>query len=363
MPLYLYGPGLLPPWASWETVEVRNPLEGGVWSDAGWSVGFGPSSVPDSSYRTGVGLLENTKYRNRYSGYLRRPLPAGLSMDVSAGREDTLNSQRIRLGWRDLLLTSQFWQGDRDAYAVHCGLHRPAFRVFGGFVHSGPGGRQYELLGELPLLSGPLSIEAAGGAAYVDSIGYAESHALVRWQPGDLSFVGRADCRLVDDRFRYGGAAGTRWVRGPFSLEGGLWSPPGEKEGLMLAVGAGPAVVSAVVRSDRTEMTLAAYHSTEAFTAAVRARGWEDTVGVSALLLPSLAYGNARLYAGGRFETHLDESSEWSTEADILAVFHLGRFDFVGAVEDVQSDYRRRYTYGIVWEFVDQPPFSREEGG
>ena len=45
-----------------------------------------------------VGLLENTSGNNRYMGYLRRPLPLDLLFGLSVGREDTLNSQRIRLG-------------------------------------------------------------------------------------------------------------------------------------------------------------------------------------------------------------------------------------------------------------------------
>ncbi|HRY62073.1 MAG TPA: hypothetical protein P5266_07705, partial [Candidatus Fermentibacter sp.] len=92
------GPGVpLPPWGSFEHLEILSPLEAGVWGGGGWTAEFSTPGIPDSSYRSSVGLLENTVGRNRYSGFLQRPLPLGMGVSASLGREDTISTQLLGL--------------------------------------------------------------------------------------------------------------------------------------------------------------------------------------------------------------------------------------------------------------------------
>ena len=52
-----------------------------LWGNGKWEINFESSAIQDSSYASGIGILENTSYQNRYSAYLRRPLPADLLID------------------------------------------------------------------------------------------------------------------------------------------------------------------------------------------------------------------------------------------------------------------------------------------
>jgi hypothetical protein len=369
-PAVLLGDQGLPPWGSFHSVTQCNPLEGGLWSGSDWSLDFGLPEIPDSTYESKVGLLENTAGNNRYMGYLRRPLPLGLLFGLSVGREDTLNSQRIRLGLGSFGFTARLRQGDGDRYMLGAGwTGENGLSARTNFARMYGGGRQVELMGSLETGIATLSLEAGAGGAWLrDSVFHSELHVLSRFRPGAFTFTGRVDVRGSDDRFDFGGAGGCAVQLGPVGLQAGIYLPPGDDVHLLAQADAGPVTARAVFAD---EGAVAAGADLDLSIPHLLARGsataWEsDSVSLSGIILPSIRYWNALISAGARCDLDWAEGDGWQGTVDLVSTFTLGRFALIVAVESVDDDIARNWTYGITWEFTDRPPSidtEEEENG
>jgi hypothetical protein len=365
-PAVLAGDPGLPPWGSFPHASQLNPLEGGLWSSSDWSLDFAMPEIPDSSYESMVGLLENTSDRNRYMGYLRRPLPLDILFDLSVDRNDSLNSQRITLERGPFDFSARFRQGDGDRYMLGCGWSDGGgIGIRTSFARMYDGGRQAGLLGSFSVESPLFSLQAgAGGAWLKDSVLHGELHLLTRYRPGRFTITARGDLTDDDGEFSPGGALGCGTEFGPLGLQAGAYAPPGEDIRLLVQANAGPAAALAVLDDGR----LSAGAQLDFTMSNLMARGsvtmtGEDTVSVAGVLLPSVRYWNALISAGARCDLDWIDGDGWSGTADLLSTFTLGRFALMVAVENVDDDYARSWTYGITWEFTDTPPFSDEESG
>ena len=358
-PAVLIGDPGLPPWGSFTGLQQHNPLEGGLWSAGEWSLDFRLPQIPDSSYESEVGLLENTSGRNRYMGYLLRPLPASLLFDLSVGREDTLSSQRIRLATGDHDFAARFRQGDGDRYMLTTGWAGPGtLRLRGGFSRMYEGCSQVDLFGSVSYGSGQLTLSAGAGGAWLrDSVIHGEVHVLSRYRTGILGFVCRADVTDDDGEFDFGGAGGCSADLGPVQLQGGVYAAPGDDPSLLFQADAGPATGRIVVSDEGSAAGADLDFSVDGFLLRGSATAWEsDSVRVAGLVLPSIRYWNARISAGARCDLLWSAGNGWRGTVDVLSTFTLGRFAFVFSVENIDDDYRRNWTYGLTWEFTDKPP-------
>ena len=358
-PFVLVGDPGLPPMGSFTSVRQYNPLEGGLWSSSGWSLDFETPAVPDSSYESMVGLLENTANRNRYMAYLRRPLPGSLRFGLSAGREDTVSAQRIGLGLGDMDFIARFRQGDGDRYMLSLGwLGASPVRIRGGFCRMYPGSRQAELYGSTAMVSGGFSVEAgAGGSWLADSLVHGELHLLTRLRPGAFLLTARADLTDDDGELEAGGAGGCSVDLGPVGLQAGVYAAPGDDPSFLLQADAGPATARALLSGGRVAAGADLDLSIDHLLARGSVTAWEsDSLSLAGSILPWIRYWNARITAGARCDLSWADGEGWSGTVDLLSAFTLGRFAFVLAVEDVDYDPGRSWTFGISWEFTDRPP-------
>jgi hypothetical protein len=358
-PVVLLGDPGLPPWDSFAGVTQYNPLEGGLWSSCRWSLDFKLPEIPDSTYESKVGLLENTSGRNGYTGFLRRPLPGGLLLGLSIGREDTFSSQRVRLLLGRLDFTARLRQGDADRYMLSTGWSDGnGLRIRSGFARMYHGGRQLELFGSMLLGSEVLSFEAGiGGSWLSDSLLHGELHVLSRMRPGVFTLTGRADLTDNDGEFNLGGAGGCMVHLGPLELQTGVYAAPGDDPALLLQADAGPATARLVLDGKTVAAGGDLCFSVINLLAKGSFTAWEsDSAAVAGLLLPSVRYWNAWIRAGARCDLRWAEGVGWEGSVDILSAFTLGRFAMLFAVENVDDDLERNWTYGISWEFTDRPP-------
>ncbi len=370
-PVVLLGDPGLPPWGSFTGITQYNPLEGGLWSSCRWSLDFELPEIPDSTYESKVGLLQNTSGRNRYAGYLRRPLPGMLLFDLSAGREDTLSSQRIRLGYGQLDFTARMRQGDGDRYMLSAGwAGARGVRIRSGFARMYDGGRQVELFGSFSFGDDAISFEAgAGGSWLTDSLLHGELHVLSRMRPGAFTITCRADLTDDDGEFDAGGAGGCAVLFGPLELQAGVFAAPGDDPALLVQADAGPATARLVLDFDAIAAGVDLDFSMDNLLARGSFTAWEsDSAAVAGLLLPSIRYWNAWISAGARCDLLWTDGEGWEGSVDFLSAFALGRFALIFAVENVDSDLQRNWTYGITWEFTDRPPVidtgeEEDEGG
>lgn len=360
----------LPPWGSVESLRAVPPLDGGLWSAGHWSLAASGHSIPDSSYRTRVGLFQNTFDRHRYTGSLRRPLPWGVGLGVTAGREDSLRMEHIRMTWRGLTLDGLAWREDRDMYSAWLG-GSPAPGVFGRLTLDSPreGSRW---LGGLAGWAGQVSglrLEAgAAGHASGDS-SRLEAHALARLPlGGGLTLTARGDAGGGGDSLEYGWAAGLGADIGPLRATLGAVEVLGRDPEATASAAAGPAQLGLRAWADGAAASLGVGGvwglSRFDLTAAADT---DDSLRVTARALPGVRIVNARLRGGGRLRAVHGPVDGWDLHVDALAEYRLSTFSIVAGLEDLEDvmDGGTSFTYGVLWSFTDEAarPEEPEDGG
>jgi len=252
-PVILYGDPGHPPWGSFTSVRLLNPLEGGIWSSGKWTLDFSLPEMPDESYESNVGLLQNTRDKGRYTGFLRRPLPGMLLLDLSVGREDTVSSQAVRLEYSPFDAAARFHQGDGDRYMLSSGFTASRLRLRAGFARMYEGCRQGELLASFGLPFNSFTVDVGGGASWLyDSLGYGELHALSKMRFGEFTVMGRADLTDTSGEIRAGGALGCTAALGSFDLSAGGFAAPGDDLSLIVQLGTGPVSATLISENDVT---------------------------------------------------------------------------------------------------------------
>jgi hypothetical protein len=361
-PILLAGPAPGPAWGSFESVSLQNPLEAGIWAGSGWAAVYKPSAIPDSSFRSTVGLIENTKGRNRYSGTLLRPFPGGFRFAATLAREDTLSRQAIRLSSGSFDLSGSFWQQNSDGSSAWLRFRSEKACVRAGIGMPGPGLRLAECLASIEIPAGALTAELAAGASGAESLGAAEGHALLRLRIGNGSIVCRADARRQGGGSIEGGwAAGATMSRGILSLSGGAAATPGDKPSLLATASIGGAGFEAIYRSGGFSFGA---HASGPFGLGGSAGFRADTLRLAGSLIPSLRWGSSGLLKGGAMAayTRFGDSGD-EVRMDLLGMLSISRFSLVIATENVTGDSSRHYSYGLVWSFDDAPDAPQTEEG
>lgn len=350
-----------PPWGGTGGVEIRSPLESGLWGSGGWTVEYSDLPVPDSTFDTLVGLMENTRGRNRYTGVVSRPLPAGLGICASLGMADTVTTQLARLERGGLSVSGYSWQGVDDAYSARLGLDAGALAAAAGISSPAAGERFLEALLEFGTRTGSLSAGAAVGASRdiedpaSDSLSLLEAHARVALDLGSVTAMVRADGIRAGDSTRLDPAAGLL-LRTGGPLVGAGWTA----DGPMATASWGPAGVEVSWSDDGRPA--AGAHLAIAGLGRVSAGWTADSARVHADLLPGFRWGlTGRVMGGGRMTLETEDGS-WSLAMDLCAAFTLRTFTLAGALEDVLDADVRRGTFGISWSFSDELQRDGEEG-
>ncbi len=356
VPVLIWGHEPLPGWGSFSSVKMRSPLEAGLWGNGKWEIDFESCEVPDSSYASGIGLLENTSFQNRYTAYLRRPLPADLFMDFSLSREDTLRNQRYVIGRGNIALGGRGWQTTEDGYTLWSSWNPANFMTRFSFVHLNTGGRQWELLGSYSTQFGEVLFQTgAAGSLSDNEMQMVEGHTRLEFPFQGMTAILRTDITESQDEFSLGGTAGLTARYGFLDIQAGAVLPPGSDISFIGIIGAGPAELNLSIDSDCIEGGLQ--------TLIIREFGYlhsgvslkEDTLRFAGTVMPSVGWGASGRIHGGVTWDLLNAHDHTSGTMDIKSLFTLGNFAFIFAVEDILDDYRS-YTFGITWIFNDRPP-------
>ncbi len=350
-----------PGWGSFESLSLKSPLEAGVWGNGGWEMDFTSFAVPESSYSSGVGLIQNTSLNSRYSAYLRRPVMSHLLVDFTMSREDTLNNQRYIFSSGEFETGGRGWQTTEDGYTLWAGWNHRDVAARISFARFHPGGRYWEALGSYRIEVSRCDIRTACAVSISDdSILYAEAHLRLEFPVFGMRTVLRGDILDLDGDVSPGGTAGILAEPGIFNLQGGLAIIPDSDPRFIGVAGIDPFEITLEADKNGFEGGIQSLLSTNYGFLHAGASIKEDTVRCNGIVLPSLPWGDSgRIHGGVSWElVHADTST--SGTMDIKSLFTLGRFAFIFALEDVLDDYRS-YSFGITWTFSDQPPRIIEE--
>ncbi len=351
----------VPGWGSFESLVLNSPLEAGVWGNGGWEIDFTSFTVPESSYSSGVGLIQNTSLNSRYSAYLRRPLLSRLLVDFAISREDTLNNQIYIVRFGEFETGGRGWQTTEDGYTLW-GSWNPrdaAARI--SYAHLHPGGRYWEALGSYRASISNYDIRTACAVSISDdSILSAEAHLRMEFPVLGMRAVLRSDLIDLDGDISPGGTAGVLAESGIFHFQGGVAVVPDSDPRFIGVAGIDPLEVSIEADKDGFEGGIQSLLNTSFGFLHAGGSIKEDTVRFRGIVLPFLPWGaSGRIHGGVSWELmHADTST--SGTMDIKSLFTLGRFAFIFALEDVLDDYRS-YSFGITWTFSDHPPRIIEE--
>lgn len=362
IPLTAAGGEPLPGWGSYDTLMVRTPLEAGVWGAGRWEMAFSSHAVPDSSFASTIGLIENTEGANRYSAALRRPLLSILSLDLHMSRDDTVSDQRLVLDADGFEAGGRGWQGEEDGYALWSGFGTTSLLSRLTFARFRPGGRYWELAGTFGLPWDAMDILTAAAVSLEDDSVYsAEGHLRAEMPLGVMSLIIRGDLESCDGELAAGGTAGLTARPGPFRLQAGVAVPPGEEALLIGTAGMGPLDAFLQVREGSVEGGLQADLSGRRGLLNSGVFLLEDTVRFAGTLMPAVRWGaSGRIYGGMSWEV-TDRDSVTSGTMDLRAMFTLNRFAFIFAIEDVLDSWRS-YSFGVTWSFSDRRRRFEEEG-
>ncbi|NLP05641.1 hypothetical protein GX411_06800 [Candidatus Fermentibacteria bacterium] len=360
-PGLLFGDCPLPPWGSFSSARVAGPLEAGIWAGGRWSLEFSTEQVPDSSFDSTAGLLENTRDRNRYSGSLRRPLPGGLGFSGILAREDTISSQMVLLDAGPLEAGGWFWQRSTDGGAAWLAAGTGGFRGRAGLAMRRTGVHMWEARAAQEASSGILSGQLAASLTGADTVTSAGAHFRISVDAGALDLVARIDGSWTSD------SLATGWVAGPsagiagFSVSVCARDPQGS-DGIEGILTAERGFAGAEVVLDGGGAAAGAHLTGPLATAASLLYSADSTrIGLTAM--PGLRWGaSGILKFGGRMSAVHDGDGGWSEALDLISSFSIGRFSLVGAAEDVTDDQTRRYSYGMIWAFSDGPRSAEREG-
>lgn len=369
-PLLLYGgsDAPLPPWGSFEEVDILSPLEAGIWGGGGWTAEFSAPDIPDSSYRSAVGLLESTAGRNRYSGLLQRPLPLGMGFGASLGREDTISTQLLGLERGSLSATGFLWQGPGggDGYSAGLSYRKPWIEAGCFLASPGGEGRLAEPSAALSAVVGRLTLESAAGLSAWDSLTHAEAHARSTFEAGPATLVARGDMASDSGDAEFAGTAGLLFgIPGGPGLGAGFCGMPGGVSGWIATAEWGPAGAEFFLdgsdASGGAHITWPAWLGLSGFVSDSLLRG-------SVSAFPGFGFGgNGRITLGGRLVASQSDPGDGSgkvenTSADACISLGILGFSLVGAIEDAFDDDARRMSYGIVWVFSEGPPWEPQDG-
>ncbi|MBD3277292.1 MAG: hypothetical protein GF388_03245 [Candidatus Aegiribacteria sp.] len=359
-PVTVFGYNPETGWGSYDSVTFLSPLESSVWGGAGWEYDFSSSSIPESAYVSGVGLIENTDARNRYSAYLRRPVPESILMDISLSRDDTLNHQRLFLGRGDLAAGGRGWQTAEDGYVLWTGWNPRRLRTRLTFGHMYRGNRYWELMSSYGFQIEELSVQAAAaGSLNDDSVFSVHCRGRLEYPLLGTRAVAKGILYREDGEVSLGGTAGIIGSSGIFSFQAGLAKQPGENARMVGLVGL--LDLHLMVEADENEVQggaqVALANDYGLFFSGAGLT--QDSLFCSGTLLPSLPWGHAgRIHGGVSWEAWATDSTSGGT-LDLKSMFTLGRFAFIFAVEDIVDSWRS-YSFGVTWSFRDEPPAPEE---
>lgn len=356
VPLTASGIQPLPGWGSFGAVTLRSPLEAGVWGGGGWELDFASLNVPDSSFESGMGLIQNTEDMNRYSADLRRPLTSMFDLDLSIARDDTLNDQRLVVRTGPFETGARGWRRDEDLYALWSSWRFSGGMTRATFAHLRSDGRYWEAAAAWQPRLEALDARAAGSVSLRDdSIAVAKLHSRLESSIMGLRAVIRGDLEYDDGDLRPGGTAGILTeVRG-FRLQAGIAAVAGDDPRLLGTAGAGPADLMVEAGKDGFQGGLQALIRTDYGFAYAGAAALKDTLRLGGTLMPSLPWGAEGRFHGGASWEMTRSPNGYAGTLDLVSMFTLGRFAFIFAVEDM-TDELRSYSFGITWAFTDHPP-------
>ncbi len=352
-----------PGWGSFESLSIKSPLEAGVWGDGGWEMDFASSPVPESSFSSGVGLIENTSSKNGYSAYIRRPVLSTLLMDFTMSREDTLNNQIYILRHDNFETGGCGWQTTEDGYALWAGWNPGDVVTRFSFAHLHPAGRYWEVLGSSKIRISELDIRSGGSLSISDdSILSVAGHLRLEFPVYGMRAIFRSDIHDINGDVLLGGTTGILAETGIFNFQAGIAALQDSDPRFMGLAGIDSFEILLEADKNGFEGGIQTLVNTSHGFLHAGASMKKDSIRFHGIVLPSVPWGaSGRIHGGVSWEL-LRTSSGTGGTMDIVSMFTLSRFAFIFDLKDVLDDWRS-YSFGITWTFSDEPPRrSTEEG-
>ena len=360
VPVTVGGDHPLPGWGSFDSIRVMTPLDAGVWASGRWELDFSSFRVPDSSFESAVGLVENTGGAGRYAACLRRPVAGLFALDMSMTREDTAGRQRLVLKHGELEAGGAGCRGDENGYAIWNAWTPGSSMVRMAFAHFHRGGRYWEAAATHNAAIGASRVTAAAAFSLEDDTsGTFQGHLKVEIPLPGMMLIARGDVLHDDDPWKPGYTAGLTAHPGFLRMQGGMVMPPGEDAGVFATVGAGPIDAFLFSATDSTSWGVEASSSGRLGRAGAGVFLTGDTLDFTGNFLPSVPWGEEGRIHGG-VSCNMRRSGDYlSGTLDIISVFTLESFAFIFAIEDAVDDLRS-YSFGVTWAFEDNVPVPEE---
>lgn len=352
MPLVPFGSAPVPQRWSRGATAVSSPTDAGLWSGGGWCLKAASHPIPDSSFESGISLLQNTENRSRYAVYLRRRLPGSVLGSFDSSRGDSSAVSMVTLRRNPVSGGALFW---KDGYSLHAGLSPGHMRFMGGFSRLSPGDRRPYLMGEFLSYPGRVSVGAGLGAAWSDPDLFWRGALMagIAVKPVNLSLHG--DINDSSHVFSAGIS-----LPGAMSI-GAAFPASGPVRG-HLTGGIGAFRVAG--RFNDVNRAAVSFRGSDARVRSAAGACWDfdrDSLSLAAWALPGIDWYRARVEAGARLSGGLDREGRWTSTVDALAGFTLRTFSFALGLEDLTSSTSSSWTFGVTWSFTEDPPAPPED--
>ncbi len=354
--LPLIATGVIPslPWPDAKTVD---PLESGLWGGGRWNTCVEERSFQDSLSISRIGLIQNTRDHGRSVIQLDRPLPWGTSGNFQILRDDSVSMYSAAIEREPFNMRTMSWEGDSYGWGSWTGWSSKHLYARAGFARLSVGDRRPEVLAGASGDLSSLGFEIGAAGAYIDSVVQGRGVA------GISSSVGSAK---ASGYFEYNNDGEGFW--------GGVILPAGAVElSTALSRPVGDELFQTVaVRHPNFNLVGRFLNETAAAADAEMARGFfrgkgaacwnfdRDSLSVTAWTLLGVDWYRGRFEAGPRVTAGLDSTGEWDETVDVLLGFTLASFSLASAIENITSETERSWSFGITWNFTDQPPVKPE---
>ncbi|MCD4706821.1 MAG: hypothetical protein K8S62_03695 [Candidatus Sabulitectum sp.] len=341
----------------WPDAQTFDPLKSGLWGGGRWNTSVEGRTLQDSLSISRIGLIQNTLDHSRYIFQLDRPLPWGTSGNFQILRDDSVSMYSAVLEREPFNMRTMSWEGNKYGWGSWTSWTSQRLYARAGFARLSAGDRRPEVLAGA---TGDISLarfEIAAAAACIDSTAQGRGIAGISSSLGPAQLSGFFEYNNEGEGF-WGGIifpAGTVEFSAAFSR------PAGDE--LFQTIAVRHRNFNLVGRISNETAVAADAEMAKGFFRGKGAAMWNfdrDSLSVSTWTLLGVDWYRGRFEAGPRITAGMASSGEWNEVMDVLLGFTLASFSFATAVEDITHETERNWSFGITWNFTDQPPVTPE---
>lgn len=341
----------------WPDAQAVDPLQSGLWGGGRWNTSVEGRTFQDSLSISRIGLIQNTRDHGRSVFHLDRPLPWRTSGNFQILREDSVSMYSAVMERESFSIRTMSWEGNSYGWGSWSGWSSQHLYARAGFARLYAGDRRPEVLAAASGDVSSMGFEIGAAGAYIDSV------IQVRGVAGISSRLGPAH---VSGFFEYNPDGESFWggvvlPAGAVELSAALSRPAGDE--LFQTVAVRHPNFNLLGRFINETAVAADAETAKGFFRGKGAACWNfdrDSLSVSTWVLLGVDWYRGRFEAGPRITAGMTSSGEWDEALDVLMGFTLVSFSFASAIENITRETERSWSFGITWNFTDQPPVTPE---